>query len=68
MGPYAADCRYLRYSIESGNAEGPVVMLCSHPIRDGFHCVGPFLDETPTWCALWELADRALPAVNRARR
>ena len=54
MPGYAADCRYLRRTIESGRLDGPVVTLCTHPIRDGFDCVGPFLDETSTECQLWE--------------
>jgi hypothetical protein len=55
---FAADCRFLRYSIESGSADGPVIARCEHPIRSGFRCIGPFLDETPTPCALWERGDR----------
>jgi hypothetical protein len=51
---YAADCRFLRRTIDSSRLDGPVVTLCTHPIRDGFDCVGPFLDETPTDCQLWE--------------
>ena len=34
---------------------GAVVNLCTHIVRDGSDCVGPFLDETETGCGLWEL-------------
>lgn len=54
MPGYAADCCYLRRTIDSSRLDGPVVTLCTHPIRDGFDCVGPFLDETSTECQLWE--------------
>jgi hypothetical protein len=58
-GPYAADCTYLRYTIESGSSDGPVVGRCTHPIRTDFRCVGPFLDEMATDCGLWEPATPA---------
>jgi hypothetical protein len=62
----AADCRHLRRTIDSARADGPLVCLCVHPVRDGFDCVGPFLDETPTACGLWEhiratATERTLP-------
>ncbi|MHB8574308.1 MAG: hypothetical protein ACYDCQ_03155 [Dehalococcoidia bacterium] len=50
----AADCRFLRRTIESGRLDGPLVTLCTHPIRDGFDCVGPFIEDMPTACGLWE--------------
>lgn len=50
----AADCRFLRRTIDSSRADGPLVCLCEHPVRDGFDCIGPFLDEMPTDCGLWE--------------
>ena len=62
---YAADCRYLRRTIDSRRRDGPVVTLCSHPIREDFDCVGPFLDETPTECQLWEERPRATAVVPR---
>lgn len=52
--PLAADCRYLRRTIDSSRADGPLVCLCEHPIRSGFDCVGPFLEDMPTDCRLWE--------------
>jgi hypothetical protein len=54
----AADCRYLRRTIDSRRADGPVVCLCEHPIRAGFDCIGPFLDDIPTDCGLWEAMPR----------
>ena len=59
----ASDCRFLRRTIESGRLDGPLVCLCEHPIRSGFECVGPFLEDLPTSCQLWEekLPAGALP-------
>ena len=50
----AADCRYLRRTIDSSRGDGPLVCLCSHPVRDGFDCIGPFLEDMPTDCGFWE--------------
>ena len=50
----AADCRYLRRTLDSTRADGPLVCLCTHPVRADFECVGPFLDDVPTHCGLWE--------------
>ena len=50
----AADCSYLRRTIQSGRVDGPLVCLCEHPIRSGFDCIGPFLEDVPTGCQLWE--------------
>ena len=33
---------------------GGLVNLCTHIIRDGRGCVGPFLDDHETDCGLWE--------------
>lgn len=52
--PLAADCRYLRRTIDSSRLDGPVVCLCEHPIRSGFDCIGPFIEELETDCGLWE--------------
>jgi hypothetical protein len=54
----AIDCRFLRRTIVSGRLDGPVVALCEHPVRDGFECVGPFIEDLPTACRLWERRDR----------
>ncbi len=50
----AADCFFLRRTIDGSRVDGPVVTLCTHPVRDGFDCVGPFIEEMPTPCRLWE--------------
>jgi hypothetical protein len=50
----AADCYFLRRTIDGSRPDGPVVTLCSHPVRDGFDCVGPFIEDLPTPCKLWE--------------
>ncbi len=50
----AADCRYLRRTIDTTRADGPLVCLCQHPVRAGLDCVGPFLEDLPTRCGLWE--------------
>ncbi|MGE5596730.1 MAG: hypothetical protein ACM3S1_11935 [Hyphomicrobiales bacterium] len=52
---YAARCRYLRMTM--GNTPGGNLLnLCTHIVRDGRECVGPFLDDTETHCGLWEPA------------
>jgi len=64
----AADCRYLRRTIDSARADGPLVCLCTHPVRSGFDCIGPFLEDLPTDCGLWEHArtrESPGPAVVR---
>jgi hypothetical protein len=50
----AADCWFLRRTIEVGSKDDPLRTLCTHPIRDGFNCVGPFMEDLPTSCGLWE--------------
>ncbi len=50
----AIQCQHLRRTIDSSRIDGPVVTLCTHTIRDGFDCVGPFMDDIPTTCGLWE--------------
>ncbi len=50
----AADCRHLRRTFDSSRADGPLVCLCTHPVRDGFDCIGPFLEDLPTDCGFWE--------------
>ena len=51
---YAAVCTYLRMTLDS-KQPGGVVNLCTHIIRDGMPCTGPFLDDHETTCGLWEL-------------
>ena len=53
---YAARCSFLRMTLDSRRM-GTVVNICTHIIRDGSECVGPFLDETETDCRLWELKE-----------
>ncbi|MGI8553054.1 MAG: hypothetical protein ACR2PL_20055 [Dehalococcoidia bacterium] len=65
---YAADCRYLRRTIDSSRLDGPVVTLCMHPIREDFDCIGPFLDETPTDCGLWEEQSRTPHSARNGGR
>lgn len=67
----ATDCRYLRRTIDTARADGPLVCLCEHPVRSGLDCVGPFLEDLPTACGLWEetrltpVADIGRPWANR---
>jgi hypothetical protein len=58
-------CVYLRRTIQSGRLDGPVVTLCTHPIRDGFDCIGPFMEDLPTSCGLWQRSTSAPPVVAR---
>ncbi len=51
---YASRCLYLRMTLDS-NKIGGVVNICTHIIRDGRECVGPFLDDTETSCGIWEM-------------
>jgi hypothetical protein len=50
---YAARCAFLRTTLGSAPAGG-LLNTCRHIIRDGSPCVGPFLDDTPTTCGLFE--------------
>jgi hypothetical protein len=50
----AIQCRHLRRTIDASRADGPVVCVCDHPVRSGFDCVGPFIEDLPTDCGLWE--------------
>jgi hypothetical protein len=53
MPRYAAGCRFLRMTM--GSIPGVnLVNVCRHIVREGMECVGPFLDETETYCGLWE--------------
>ena len=60
---YAARCLYLRMTLDSKRM-GTVVNICTHVIRDGSDCVGPFLDETETNCGLFEFM-RGNPILSR---
>jgi len=65
--PLAIQCRHLRRTIDSSRLDGPVVCLCEHPVRSGFDCVGPFIEDLPTDCGLWEAkSENAGAAARRA--
>ena len=49
----AAKCLYLRTTLSSTPGAG-LSNLCTHIIRDGRDCVGPFLDDHETSCGIWE--------------
>ena len=50
---FAIHCQYLRRTLEPGRIE-QFVALCTHPVRDGKECIGPFLEDLQTSCGLWE--------------
>jgi len=50
----AADCWFLKRTMDLSRRDEPLVTLCTHPVRDGFECVGPFMEDIPTTCGLWE--------------
>jgi hypothetical protein len=50
--PLAVHCRYLVRSVSSERREP--ASTCTHPVRDGRDCIGPFLGDLATGCGLWE--------------
>ena len=64
----AIDCLWLRRTIDSSQRMNPFLTLCSHIIRDGKDCVGPFLDDMPTSCKLWEPNERRAARIEAARQ
>ena len=54
----AVDCLWLRRTLDTNKPEDPFLMLCTHIIRDGRDCVGPFLENIETDCQLWEPNER----------
>ena len=58
----AVDCRYLRRTLDASRVDGPIVCICDHPVRSGFDCVGPFIEDLPTECGLWEARSGAAGA------
>jgi hypothetical protein len=50
---HAVSCAYLKMTMGERPGAG-LVNICLHIVREGRECVGPFLDETPTSCGLWE--------------
>jgi hypothetical protein len=66
-GPRMAfECQWLRRTIETARLD-PYVMLCTHIIRDGKDCVGPFLDDVETDCRLWDPNEQARARIVRLR-
>lgn len=61
--PLAPRCAFLRTTLGSEPGSG-LLNVCRHIVRDGSECVGPFLDDTPTTCGLFEpRPGRAAPPV-----
>ncbi|MFN0094236.1 MAG: hypothetical protein ACKVVT_05585 [Dehalococcoidia bacterium] len=60
----AARCLHLRVTMGSRPGAG-LVNLCQHIVRDGMECVGPFMDDYPTTCGLWETAAREASIPSR---
>ena len=63
----AIDCMWLRRTIDSTQTTNPFLTLCSHIIRDGKDCVGPFLDQMETDCRLWDPSERSVRAREGRR-
>lgn len=61
----AIECRWLKRTIESSRPD-PYVMRCTHIVREGKNCVGPFLEDVETACGLWD--PNAQAAARTARR
>jgi hypothetical protein len=62
---HAAHCRFLRVTLGRGPDAG-LHNVCLHIVREGSQCVGPFLDESPTTCGLWEPAELAPHTANQS--
>ena len=60
----AIDCRWLKRSLDPTRRD-PYAMCCTHIVREGADCVGPFLEDVETSCGLW---DHGGPASARPRR
>lgn len=60
----AIDCQWLKRSLDSSRRD-PYAMCCTHIIREGEDCVGPFLEDIETSCRLW---DHGGPASARGAR
>ncbi len=57
-GHQAVDCLWLRRTLDTKRQEDPFLMLCTHIVRDGRDCIGPFLENIETACQLWEPNER----------
>jgi hypothetical protein len=64
----AIDCMWLRRTIDSSQKNNPFQTLCSHIVRDGKDCIGPFLDAMETNCQLWEPNHRLAARLAEAER
>lgn len=62
----AIDCRWLRRTLDTSTPEDPFLMLCTHIIRDGRDCVGPFLENLETDCQLWDPNERLAARIAEA--
>lgn len=51
--PFAPRCAFLRTTLGAAPGSG-LLNICKHIVREGSECVGPFLDDTPTTCGLFE--------------
>jgi hypothetical protein len=61
----AVDCLWLRRTLDTG-ADDPFRMLCTHIVRDGRDCIGPFLENLETNCQLWEPNERVRARLAEA--
>ncbi|HLG11595.1 MAG TPA: hypothetical protein VI876_07545 [Dehalococcoidia bacterium] len=50
--PLAVHCQYLWRTVSADRREP--ASICTHPVRDGRDCIGPFLEDLATACGLWE--------------
>jgi len=48
----AIDCAWLKRGIDPSRRD-PYSMRCTHIVREGEECVGPFLEDVETGCGLW---------------
>ena len=64
----AIDCRWLRRTIDSSRPGDPFRMLCTHIVRDGRDCIGPFLEDMETGCQLWEPNERLAARIRPIAR
>ncbi len=65
----AVDCRWLKRTLDTSTPDDPFLMLCTHIVRDGRDCIGPFLENIETGCQLWEPNERLaarLASANEA--
>ena len=62
----AVDCIWLRRTLDTKRTEDPFLMLCTHIVRDGHDCIGPFLENIETNCQLWEPNERLASQHSKA--